>query len=84
MNLILSEVTIDYIENMNAVCQKVFEIWHNMTQEKLDFLVSEFMDAQPPSVNDKLFCMYVQIYADIHKEELIALTKQQYELFQNI
>lgn len=82
--MMLSRVTVDYLKNMNEVGQAVFDVWHNMTQEKLDFLVSEFMDAQPPNISDKLFCVYVQIYADIHNEELIALTKQQYELFQNL
>lgn len=84
ISLALSQVTIDYIENMNSVCQHVFNVWHNMSQEKLDHLVNEFMDAQPPKVSDKLFCVYVQIYADIHKENLLALTEKQYELFQDL
>jgi hypothetical protein len=84
IRLAVSRVTIDYIENMNSVCQYVFNVWHNMSQEKLDHLVEEFMDAQPPTVSDKLFCVYVQIYADIHKENLLALTEKQYELFQDL
>lgn len=82
--MMLSRITVDYLKNMNEVGQASFDVWHNMTQEKLDFLVNEFMDAEPPSVNDKLFCVYVQIYADIHNEQLLVLTKQQYELFENL
>ena len=77
-----SLVTVEYIkfaESGTEMCLTEFDLYHNLTDDMINFLIDEFLQAQPPTVREDLFCMFVAIYADIHELELQCYTKQIFE-----
>jgi hypothetical protein len=78
-NSLVSVEYIKFAEGGTEVCVAEFDLYHNFTDEMMQHLIDEFLQAQPPSVRADLFCMFVAIYADIHELELPCFTK---ELFQ--
>ena len=82
IQLALTEISIGYLLNKKQggleVGQTKFSVWHNMDKDKLEYLVGEFMDAQPPTLTSDLFCLYVALYAEIHNEEIMCLTEEMY------
>jgi hypothetical protein len=82
MTLKNSLVTVEYIKFAEAgtqVCITEFNLYHDLTDEMMTHLIDEFLKAQPPQVTEELFCLFVAIYADIHKLELPCFTKELFE-----
>lgn len=82
MMLKRSLVNVEYIkfaEQGTEVCFTQFDLYHNLTDEQINQLIDEFLEAKPPQVTEELFCMFVSIYADIHELELPCFTKKLFE-----
>ena len=77
-------VTVEYVkfaESASEVCTTQFDLYHDLTDDMINLLIDEFLEARPPRVAEDLFCLFVAIYADIHKLELPCFTKNLFEQY---
>ena len=77
-----SLVTVEYIkfaESGTQVCITEFNLYHDLSDELINQLIDDFLQAQPPQVTEELFCLFVAVYSDIHGVELPCFTKELFE-----
>jgi hypothetical protein len=82
MMLKRSLVTVEYLkfaESGSEVCTTQFDLYHDLTDDAINGLIDEFLEARPPQVTEELFCLFVAVYSDIHGVELPCFTKEIFE-----